>query len=226
MEEKRMTEKESLQIITEMIGKAKYSFHNSGTSAILWGSVIAVCGLVSFAELYWKFYIGFEIWLLTLVALVPQVIISIRENRKRKVVSHEEYAINAVWIVYGISIFALSFYANVVPGVTLRMMAEKGISITGLSGHSLEASYDIFLPSYGSLLLMLYAIPTLVTGIVRKFPIMTWAAILCYVFFMISCFVPTSFDMLLNGLAGIFNWLLPGLILRRRFYRQKNAVNV
>jgi hypothetical protein len=226
MEDKRITEKESLQIITEMIGKVKYNFHNSGTSAILWGSVIAVCGLVSFAELYWNFYIGFEIWLLTLIALIPQVIISIRENRRRKVVSHDEFALDAVWIVYGISVFALSFYANVVPGVTQKMMAAKGIHITGLNEHILHPSYDIFLPSYGSLLLMLYAIPTLVTGIIRRFPVMVWGAVLCYIFFMISCFVPTAFDMLLNGLAGIFNWLIPGLILRRRYYKQKIGVNV
>lgn len=28
------------------------------------------------------------------------------------------------------------------------------------------------------------------------------------------------------GLAGIFNWFIPGLILRRKFYRQKKGMDV
>ena len=45
MEEKELNEKESLSLISEMIQKAKSSFHESGTSAILWGSVTAVCAI-------------------------------------------------------------------------------------------------------------------------------------------------------------------------------------
>lgn len=80
MEEKKLSEQESLQLITEMIQKAKRSFHESGASSILWGSVIAVCGLVSFAEMQWQFSIGFDVWLLALAAIIPQVLITIREN--------------------------------------------------------------------------------------------------------------------------------------------------
>ena len=37
-EEKQLTEKESLQLITEMIQKAKANIHERGTSAIMWGT--------------------------------------------------------------------------------------------------------------------------------------------------------------------------------------------
>jgi hypothetical protein len=198
MEEKEISHQESMQIITEMIGKAKQGFHESGISAVLWGSVIGLCGLVNFAETYWHFYIGFNIWLLTLVAIIPQVVISIRESRQRKVLTHTEWAADVVWIVYAISIFALNFYISTVPNV----------------------------PSLFSLFLLLYAIPTLACGILYKFKIMMWAGLLCYGFFVISCFTPTVYDMLLNGLAGIFNWLIPGLILRRRIYRKKKMMHV
>jgi hypothetical protein len=225
MEEKNISEQESLRIITEMIAKAKHSFHEDGTAAILWGSVIAVCGLVSFAQLYWKFSIGFDIWLLTLVALIPQIFISIRENRRRKVVTHMEAAMNAIWLVYGISIFALVFYFNTVPAATDKILAAEGTRLLQQSPQG-TAPFHYFIASHGSLLLLLYAIPTLATGLAYKFTPMTVSAILCYLFFIISCFVPTAYDMLLNGLAGIFNWLIPGLILRSRFHKQKTAVNV
>ena len=64
MEEEKFSEQESLKLISEMIQKAKHSFHENGTSAILWGSVVGIAGIISFAELFWHFYIGFDIWLL------------------------------------------------------------------------------------------------------------------------------------------------------------------
>jgi hypothetical protein len=226
MEEEKFSEKESLKLITEMIQKAKHSFHENGTSAILWGSVIGIAGLVNFAELYWQFNIGFDVWLIVMAAIIPQVFISIRKSKQKQVVTHIEGVMDTIWIVYGISIFALMFYFNIVPGVTDKFVALEGTSIIQTNANGTTQPFHFFPLSYGSLLLMLYAIPTLTTGIVHKFKPMFWAAILCYIFFIISCFTSTAYDMLLNGLAGIFNWFIPGLILRRKFYGQKKAVNV
>lgn len=222
-QEKHFSEKESLVLITEMINKAKHHFHESGTSAILWGSVVGIAGLVSFAEMYWNFYIGFDIWLIVLGAIIPQVFITIREGKRRKVITHTGAAVDAAWLAYGISIFALVFYFNVVPGVTDHVMASEGFSLVQTAADGSRKTFHYFIPSHGSLLLLLYAIPTLATGIAHKFAPMFWAAILCYVFFIISCFTPNAYDMLLNGLAGIFNWLIPGLILRRTYYRHQKA---
>jgi hypothetical protein len=225
MEEKQLSEKESLQLITEMISKAKHSYHENGSSAILWGTVVAVCGFVRFAELYFHFYIGFDIWLLTLVAFIPQIFISISERKNRKVVSHTEAAMNTIWVVYAISMFALVFYFNIVPGVSDRFLAGEGVKIlvTSADGNTHNFHYDV--PSAGSLLILMYAIPTFATALAYKFRPMIYASVLCYAFFIVSCFTPTAYDMLLNGLAGIFNWLIPGIILRRRFKKEKE-VNV
>lgn len=225
-EEKSLSQQESLQLITEMIGKAKKDFHESGASAILWGSMIGIAGLVNFAELHWHFSIGFDIWLIVLAAIIPQVFIMIRESRRRKVISHTAAAIDAAWLAYGVSIFGLILYFNIVPGVTDRLLAGEGLHLTLTNTDGSTKPFHYFIPSRGSLLLLLYAIPTLATGIAHRFRAMFWAAILCYAFFVISCFTPMDYDMLLNGLAGIFNWLIPGLILRQRYYRHQKAVNV
>lgn len=225
MEEKKLSEQESLRIITEMIAKAKPGFHEDGTGAILWGSVVAVCGLVSFVERQWNVSFGFDIWLLTLLALIPQVFISIRESRRRKVVTHLEAALNGIWLVYGLSIFALVFYFHTVPTATEKILASEGTRLLQVKG-GVTTPFHYFIASQGSLLLLLYAIPTLATGMASKFRPMFIGAILCYLFFILSCFVPTAYDMLLNGLAGVFNWLIPGLILRGRFQKHKIAGNV
>jgi len=222
MAEQKMTEQESLQLITEMIQKAKASFHETGVSAILWGSVVGLAGLISFAQQQWNFYIGFDIWLLVLAAIIPQVYISIRENRNRKVTSHQEAFMDAVWLVYGISIFALLFYVNTIPGETARLMNQEGKQL--LIKTTTDGTVQIqkpFVPSFNSLLLVLYAIPTLVTGIACKFRPMLIGALICYVFFIISCYTNNTYDYLLNGLAGIINWLIPGLILYNRHLKGK-----
>ena len=217
MEEQTLTERESLQIITEMIQKVKPNVHTNGISAILWGTVVGIAGLVSFAEMQWDFDIHFDIWWIVLAALVPQVFLTIRERKNRKVVGYQEAAINAVWLVYGISIFALLFYFNVVQGATEKLLAAGGKEWLVKDLHTGTVQHlHPFVLSQSSLLLILYAIPTLVTGIAVKFKPMLAGAILCYIFFIISCFTSAMYDYLLNGLAGIACWLIPGIILYRR----------
>jgi hypothetical protein len=224
MAEEKMTEQESLQIITEMIQNAKASFHETGVSAILWGSVVGLAGLISFAEKQWNFYIGFDIWLIVLAAIIPQVFISIREARRRKATSHQEAFMDAVWLVYGISIFALLFYVNTIPGETVCLLDMEGKQLMMRTETSARSQIDTvrpFVPSFNSLLIILYAIPTLVTGIACKFRPMLIGGICCYVFFVASCYTPNTFDYLLNGIAGIINWLIPGLILYNRHLKGK-----
>lgn len=225
-EEKQLTQDESLRLITDMITKAKSHFHESGTSAILWGSVVGVAGLLDFAQSYWHFSIGFDIWYLVLAAIIPQIIISIRENRNKKVVTHTEAVLDAVWLVYGISLFALIFYLNAVPNTTDKLLSNENIALVQTNADGSKAFLHSFVPSHTSLFLLIYAIPTLITGIACKFRPMLWGALLCYVFFIISCFTENAYDLLFNGLAGIFNWLIPGIILRRTFYRRQKAMNV
>ena len=223
--EKELSEQESLALITEMIGKARNHFHESGVSAILWGSVVSFCGMVSFAEHFWNFSVGFDVWLLALVAIIPQIIISIRENRHKEVRTHLEAALDAIWIVYSISIFGILFYINIVPAVSVQLLEKyEGIRIMqqNIASGSLEP-VSLYTFSSCSLLLLIYAFPTMCTGLIQRFKPMILGAVLCYLFFIASFFTTTTYDLLFMGLAGIFNWLIPGIILRKRYLRAKHV---
>jgi hypothetical protein len=215
---KMMTEQESLALITEMIQKAKSHYHESGTSAILWGCVIGFCGLFSFANNYFKLNVNFDVWILALVAIIPQIWINIKDKKNKIVKTDSEAAIDVIWIVYSISIFALVFYGNVVSNASVKLYASDGIEL--LQKNIATGTITTFKPnilSGGSLFILLYAIPTLATGLIKKYKPMIVGAILCYAFFIISCFTSFTWDSLLNGLAAIFNWLIPGLLLRKKY---------
>jgi len=111
--EKELTEKESLELITTMIKKAKNAFYDTGVSAIMWGAVIAFCALERLAELQFGYRLPFDIYLLTFVAIIPQVFISIREKKERTVTSYDDVYMDYIWLAFGICIFLMIFIVNV-----------------------------------------------------------------------------------------------------------------
>jgi hypothetical protein len=220
--EKKMTEQESLQLITEMIQKAKGGFHETGTSAILWGAVVGFCGLLSFAQAQWGFSIGFDIWLLIFVAIIPQVYLVFQEKKKKQVKTYQQAATDNIWLVYAISLAALVLYQNIVPGVYDKLMTGDGAQLLQKNIQTGEIKdFHFYIPGISSVYLIIYAFPTLGTGLINKFKPMIYGAMLCYVFFVISLFTSFKYDMLLMGLAGIVNWLIPGFILRSNYLKGK-----
>jgi hypothetical protein len=194
MQEENFTEQDSLKLINEMIGKAKKSYITKGTASI---AIIFLCSLVSWSEAHFKYDFPFDIWLLTLVALILQVYFSVKEKRSRQFVSYEGIVITHIWIAFTVSIFILSFY---------------------LSRHSQNGQSS-------SLIMMLYGIPTFITGGVTKFKPMIFGGVFCWLASFVSIYTSIEIDLLLMATCGLFAWLIPGIILWNR-YKQNQATNV
>ena len=92
-ENKPLSEKESLALITQMIHKAKDSYHDTGIGAMMWGAVVAICSLVKLSEIQFNYSLPFDIYILTLLAIIPQIFITIREKKERKVKSSGYYSL-------------------------------------------------------------------------------------------------------------------------------------
>lgn len=213
-----MTEQESFLLIQQMINKAKNSYHDTGIGPILWGSVITICSLITYFKIEYKFKLPFDIWFLTLIAIVPQIFISIRESRMNKVKRYDDKVVDSVWIAFGISIFMLSFInAKIIE--TLNPVFRLYIDTKG--GRP-DWDYGSHMNSF---FLMLYAIPTFVTGACRNLKPMFWGGIICWICCIISIYTKIKVDMLLTAIAAIFAWLIPGIILWVR-YKKRNAANV
>ncbi len=197
MEDKPISGEESLQIINQMIGEAKRSYITTGLASIVWGALIFICGMVTWAQIHYNFSIGFDIWLLLFVALVVQIIFSVKQTKIKNFKTRLEGTINAVWTTFGICIMLITVYQNVIPNVP----------------------HSIFL------YLVLYGMPTFITGMAVKFYPMIIGGIICWVMAIISLFTGTEVNFLLMAISGVIAWLIPGIILWRR-YSQQRKVNV
>lgn len=220
MAEKKLTEQESLALITQMISTAKDSFVDTGIGPILWGSVIAICSLVQFAQIQFNFRLPIDIWILAVVAIIPQIIITSRENKLQKVRGWADQAIGYVWMCFGISVFLINFISVMYTRQIEPLLREY----EKLSGNDVG---NVHFWSYGnSFLMVLYGIPTIVTAAVRKFPIMMVGGIFCWICCIICVFTDIRVDFLLMSACAILAWLIPGFIIRKKYLNERIKANV
>ena len=193
-EEKKLTEKESLELITSMINKAKNSYIESGVGPLSWGILITFCSLTTFAEISFHFDPGFDIWFLSLIGLIPQVYFGWRSKKQKNFTSHDERMMTYVWGTFAICIFQLSFFAS-----------------KSHSGHEL------------ALYMMMFGMPTFITGGIQHCKSMIIGGIICWICSIASYYTSFANGMLLMALSATSAWLIPGIILRRRYLKMKNV---
>lgn len=215
--EKPLTEKESLDLIAQMINKAKDACHDTGITAMMWGTVIAVCSLVRLSELHFGFRLPFDIYLLTILAVLPQIYFSIREKKERKVKTYGDAFMDYLWLGFGICIFLMVFIMNMMFR-GWEPMADKYTELTQLS-----ASFKLY-EYTASLFLLLYGLPTFVTGASMRFRPMLFGGILCWFCCIISLFTSAKIDLLLTALSSVFAWLIPGIIMEKDYRKAKKEL--
>jgi hypothetical protein len=190
--EKELTGQESLALIAKMINKAKRDYKDSGLSSLLWGSVITFCSLLQYANNWLRWPYMEYAWFLTVGAVVPQIMIAIREGKARKHRSHDEDLVSGIWIAFGITMFALGYIFSRYPS---------------------EAITALYLAIYG--------IPTFAIGYARQFRPMLYGGIACWILAICSLYCGYPNTMLCLALGALLAWFIPGLILRNRYLKAK-----
>ena len=193
-QEKPLTEKESLRLINEMIGKAKQSYVTKGIASIVWGILIIICSLLTWIRVKYRFTLGFDEWLLVFIAIIPQLYFSIKEKKQKHFTGHDEITMRYLWSTFGICIFILTFY-------NYHYGGDEAIS----------------------LYMMLYGIPTFITGGIFKFKPMIIGGLICWILSVASVFTSFSTGMLCMAGCGLFAWLLPGIILWNKYKKQQSC---
>lgn len=195
--EKKLSESESMELITSMINSAKNNFEENGFLYLLWGWVVLGCCLVQFSATYF-FHSdkGGIVWVATFLVAIYQLFYLSRKTKKRRVKTYMDELYGMVWIAFSIALFCFIY---------VLALYEK-------------------IEMVSSVILILYGIPTFLSGALLKFKPLVWGGVFCWVLGVVSPFVENQYRILLIALALLVAWIIPGYLLRSR-YEKSNQMN-
>ncbi|HUZ59751.1 MAG TPA: hypothetical protein VMU83_13330 [Hanamia sp.] len=197
MEEKQLSEKESIELITSMINKAKNKVTESGALYLFWGWLILLCCIVQFTGLHFFNYTNsYYVWYSTWVLLIFQFFYIIKQKKSSSVKSYTGEINGFVWLVFFISMVLVIF----------------------ISIHF--KYYEIIYP----LILVMYGMPTFLSGIILKFKPLIIGGASCWVFAILSSFVTSEYQSLFIAAAVIAAWIIPGYLLKKNYKKADNGI--
>jgi hypothetical protein len=193
MENEKLEPVQSLKLIESMINKAKNRFTENGHLYLLWGWVVLICSVGHFAAIRWNLFDRPEwIWGLTWVAFLYQTVYMVRQKKIIRVSTYTDDIIKAIWLVF------------VSCGIILGLVVSK------------VGDWVTMYP----LILMLYGIPTTLSGTVLRFRPLIAGGIICWILSIISVFIPLLYNLLMVSLAVIAAWIIPGYLMKQKFAKE------
>jgi hypothetical protein len=184
-EENFLSPQESLQLISDTISKTKENIKENSFCFLLWGWLISIA---SFSFFLLHHYTSFQYYFLPFPILaIAGAIITIFYYRRKNASSTITYLgnfLSMMWLALGISFFVVVFI--------------------NVSQHHLPFTYT----------LMIAAIGTLASGLVMRFKPLVWGGIIFFLSAIASIYVADDYKVLLQGLATIFAYLIPGYLLK------------
>lgn len=181
---------ETIQLIQSMINKAQNRFGENGTLYLLWGWVVFACSLLQYGMIQWTDIKHPEmIWLITWIAVVYQIIYLSRQRKKKTVLTYTDEIISYVWIVFAIS-----------GGIAAFILGRS---------NSWASMYPI--------VLMLYGIPTFLSGAIMRFRALMYGAVVCWILAVLATYINPLNTLLLIALAVVAAWIVPGYLLKNKY---------
>ncbi|MEO6314217.1 MAG: hypothetical protein ABIU63_04765 [Chitinophagaceae bacterium] len=200
MQEENISRQQSLAIIESMINKAKNQFSENGFAYLLWGWVILFCSVSQYVLQYVmhqpKHYL---VWMLTWVAAIVQVIDATKRKKRKAVKTYTDEIIGYVWMTFVVMLLLC--------GILVGKVLEPG---------------QFYVANI--IILVLYGMPTLLSGVILKFRPLVTGGICCWILAVLASFVAPQFIILLIAAAVVAAWIIPGYLLRSRYRRENLAI--
>ena len=188
MEEKQLSEKESLQLISRMIYEAKNYFYETGMPALIYGFTVLICSLLTYAVDKQFITFPFHPFYIFVPVFFIQAWIQYKEEKKKKAKTFTDEAIDYVWM-----------------GFFLSAIAAFSATFAGLG-------YIVI-----SIILFLTGFAAFLTGMIAKFKYDIIVSFLVWLLGIISFFMLNPNIYLLLATAAILVWIIPGFILNATF---------
>ena len=206
MEDKTMTEHESLHIIQQMIQTAKNEQKDDGKGWIIWGWLIFFASIFTFLNLKFEWVSVFFFWnifgIITLVLLGFRAAQHLFFRKKEKVRTYTKDLFDKLNIGFVISLMLIIFSMNYLNDVA-PVDPRKGFA----------------------LLLGLYGFWILVYGAALNFKPSVIGAYITWAFAFASLFVVNfEYTMLLHAAAVLCGYIIPGHIANKEFNKLKPEI--
>ena len=189
MNERSISENESLLIIQQMIQATKSRLSEDGFMYLLWGWLVLAASLGEFFLMrsgYTHHYITWSV-LMPLGAVVS-VVYSMRKSKTDTVTTYVDEFMKYLWGSFVVSLL-----------IVLGFMSKIGP----------ENAYPI--------ILLLYGIATFVSGGALQFKPLMIGGAACGALAVASMFMPFEFQLLALSLAVLVAYIVPGYLLRSQY---------
>ncbi len=110
MEDRKLTEKESLEVITSMIARTKQRYFGSGNNLIMWGYLVVITALLVWVLLAatrqeaWN-WLWFAI---PVIGFPTSIMMRKREKREHGAVTYSDKVTSRLWTIFSFSIIILA----------------------------------------------------------------------------------------------------------------------
>lgn len=181
---KTLTAQESLEIITSMINQAKGNAKNNSIYFLLWGWVVVIANLISFALIQVNYDKPFLAWLIVIPAWAATIYTGWKGSQRKHNLTHLDRITTALWLSFSLVAFSLIFFGY-------------------------KINYQI-----NPLILFLVSIPTFVSGTILRFKPLVIGGTLFWLFGIINFLIPMEYQNLIGALAIVCGYLVPGYMLK------------
>ena len=186
MKSENLTANESLDLITAMIRQAKGNAQRNHFYFLLWGWVIVVANLSVFILDKLDYSRPYVAWLITVPAWFFTFYKAFTSRHRQKMTTHFDRISGALWMSFGVSLFILVVFGN-------------------------KINFQL-----NPIILVITAVPTLVSGIILNFRPLVAGAAIFWIGGVICFLVSKDMQPLIGALTIALGYLVPGYMLRQK----------
>lgn len=185
--ENNLTEKQSLDLITEMINRAKGNIQSEYIFFLIWGWVIALASLLHYSFIKFTTIKNPEIaWSIIGIGVVLSGWYGFKIGKNTKTSTYTDKIYGQLWATFLISYVIVLFFMK-------------------------DINYNI-----NPIILILAAGSTYLSGIVIKFKPLVYGGIALWIFAIINFLLPGENQLLISGFGIIIGYLIPGYMLKNK----------
>ena len=189
MDKEIFSPQDGLQLIQNMIDKAKNSVADKSFYFLLWGWLVFIGCILQFTlKVFVQTSLHPVAWSIMYIGFIVSFWYGRRQRKITIVKTYVDEALRNIWMVLGIS-----------QTLVVLIFLRRG---------GWENCYTIFI--------LLYSIGCFLTGRTLKFPPLVWGGVICWGLAILSTFTTYDANILICAVAILVSYIIPGYLLRNQ----------